>query len=720
MQTLDQRIAAKIPGADTGIEIRKSICTICDPNTQCGLDCSVRNGVVVKVEGSDENPFNRGALCAKGAATRQYLYHENRIKTPLRRTGPRGSGAFEAVSWETALDEIAEKVLAAKKQSGPESVVFYAGYTKYFRPYLIRLAHAFGSPNYCSESSTCNMATVMAQKLVFGAPGAPDLANTGCLLVWSCNPFHTGHGRAQAIQKKLDQGMKMIAVDPRVTPTTQRADIHLQLRPGTDGALALAMANVIIAENLHDRDFVANHARGFDEYRDYVRAFTPERGEELTGVPADRIRAAARLFAGAKPACVQPSASPVVHHTNGVQNYRAVFSLVALTGNYDVRGGNFVEPPSYLYVGGRFPTREHAFENPAPVSSLPPRVGADRFPVWMETATEEAQAMCLPDQIRSGEPYPLKALVGFGMNYRMWPDPEGFRASWDNLDLVVNTDIFMTDTCKWADIVLPACTSLERMEFRAYGGGYVNLSQPVIPPMHESMSDVDMIFELAKRICPGDELFRSGYEACLDWILEPSGMTVAELKKHPGGMPVPNPLRIPEKKYRDGAKTPSGKIEFKSAVLEKYGEKPGFESLPVYTPPKRSPDGSPGIAKDFPLVLNTGSRLPMFVHSRLNHLTWTRNLRPAHPAADIHPETAAPLGIRQNDRVRLSTPEGAIEVAANLTRMVRPDVVHMYHGVAEADANTLFDKDYLDPVSGFPGYKSALCTLERICGAEDR
>ncbi len=714
MTTLEQRIAAKLPGDDTGIAIRKSLCTICDPLTQCGLDCYVKDGRVIKVEGSDENPFNRGALCSKGAATRQYLYHENRLKTPLRRVGPRGSNRFEPISWDDAIGEIADKLLAAKQEHGPESVVFYAGYTKYFRPYLIRLAHVFGTPNYCSESSTCNMATGMAQRLVFSAPGAPDLANTDCLLVWSSNPFYTGHGRAQMIQKRLDQGMKMIVVDPRITPTTARADIHLQLRPGTDGALALAMANVIINENLYDHDFVDNYTHGFQAYRDYVRKFTPEEGERLTGVPAGKIQAAARLFAGAKTACVQPSASPVVHHTNGVQNSRAMFMLVALTGNYDVPGGNRAEPPSYLYVGAGFQTREHQFENPVPITSLPPRIGSERFPVWMETASPEAQAMALPDQLRSGQPYPLKALVGFGMNYRMWPDSEGFKKSLDNLDLVVNTDIFMTDTCRQADIVLPACTSLERMELRAYGPRYVMLSQPVVPALYESKSDVDMIFELAKRLCPEDDLFAKGYEGCIDWILEPSGITVSELKKHPGGMPVPHPLPMKDRKYEGGAATPSGKIEFQSTVLEKYGEKPGFEPLPVYTPPRNSPDGNPELAKEYPFVLNTGSRLPMFIHSRANHLTWTQNLRPNHPAADIHPDDATRQGIRQDDTIRLATPHGAIQVKANLTRMVLPGVVHMYHGSSLADANSLFDKDYLDPLSGFPGYKSALCRIEKI------
>jgi anaerobic selenocysteine-containing dehydrogenase len=255
---------------------------------------------------------------------------------------------------------------------------------------------------------------------------------------------------------------------------------------------------------------------------------------------------------------------------------------------------------------------------------------------------------------------------------------------------------------------------MERSELRCYAMGYIQLSQPAVAPLYESRSDVDTIFGLAERLCPDDPLFHLGYRACVDWILEPSGITVDELERHPGGMFVKNPVTALERKYRNGAKTISGKIEFKSKLLEKYGEKPGFESLPVYTPPKYSPEGSPEMAKDYPLILNTGSRLPMFIHSRVNHLSWTRSLRPNHPSADISPEDAEKLHIGPDDDLRLSTPFGSIEVKANLTRMVQPGVVHMYHGWGEADVNRLFEGEYLDPISGFPGFKSALCKVEKI------
>ncbi len=715
MKDVEKLSRGKIPGPETGIEVKKSICTICDPTTQCGLDLYVKDGKIIKVEGSKEHPYSLGTLCSKGAANRQYIYSEDRLKTPLKRTGPRGSGKFEPISWDEALDTVAAKFNEIKEQNGPESAVFFSGYTKYFRPYLKRLAHSFGSPNYLTESSTCHQATAMAQKLTFGLPGGPDLKNTKCLLVWSANPFHTNPGNARAILKGKERGMMLIVVDPRETPTTALADIHLQVRPGTDGALALAMANVIIHERLYDQDFVANYSYGFEDYREYVQQFTPERGEKLTGVPADKIAKAARMYASIKPAAIMPSASPVVHHTNGVQNYRAVFALAGLTGNYDIAGGNVVVPPSFIHIPGLIPTREHEFIQCRPWSEMPPRIGADRFPVWGDIIDEEGQAMHLPSQIRSGEPYPLKALIGFGMNHRMWPDSSGLLESVGKLDFFVNVDIFMTDTCKYADIVLPACTSVERSELRCYPMGYIIFTQPAIPPLYDSRSDVEIIYELAARLGLDDPLFKAGYEASVDWILAPSGISVAELKNYPGGMFVPNPMKLPEKKYlKQGFKTPSGKMEFKSKVLEKYEGRPGFEAIPVYRPPKYSRESAPELAQEYPFILNTGSRLPMYVHTRTFRLTWTNSLRPNHPAADISPADAARLGIKQDDAIRISTPKDAIVVKANLTQMVQPGVIHMYHGHSEADVNVLFEGDYLDPLSGYPGFKSALCKVEKV------
>ena len=261
-QTAVDAYGATIMGEATGIEVKKSICAICDPTTQCGLDCYVKDGRVVKVEGTLENPQNVGTLCAKGAAQRQWVYHEERVRTPLKRVGPRGSGQMVPISWEEALDTIAGKLQQIKAESGPESVVFYCGYPKQPRPFLQRLAMQYGSPNYGTESSSCFTAALMAWRLNYGAMAGPDLANTKCALIWGKNLFHSGTTASRHLLNARERGVKFIVVDPRATGLNSIADIHLALRPGTDGALALAMADVIISEGLYDREFTARMDEG--------------------------------------------------------------------------------------------------------------------------------------------------------------------------------------------------------------------------------------------------------------------------------------------------------------------------------------------------------------------------------------------------------------------------------------------------------------------------
>ena len=744
MDTLARRLKAKLPGEDTGIEVRKSVCAICDPMTQCGLDLFVRDGRIVKVEGSRENPHSRGTLCAKGAATRQYVYHEDRLRTPLRRTGPRGSGEYEPVSWDEALDEVVANLERVRAESGPEAAVFYVGYPKQPRPFVQRLALQYGTPNFCTESSTCFTATAMAFKLLYGQLAGPDVRNARCLLVWTANPFYANTPGAEPLLDALDRGMKLIVVDPRRTPLASRAHLHLQLRPGTDGALALGVAHVILREGLEDRAFIAAHTHGFAAYREYVAGFDPERVESITGVPAEQIRAAARMYASTRPAALQFSAAPVVHHTNGVQNSRAVFTLIGLTGNFDVAGGNRVAPYSWLEIGGAgFVTRQKEFELPRPLDELPPRVGATRFPVWAELV-DQAQAMDLPRQIRSGDPYPLRALVAFGLNHRMFPDSAGFLDAIQRLDFICDVDLFATDSSRYADIVLPACSSVERSEVRCYPEKYVVLTRPAISPVGEARSDTDIVFDLARRLglddpllnpvplpAPGEAAGSGGdggpadplepdavFTAAMDWILAPSGLTMAELGAHPGGMPVPDPPPPAERAYlATGFPTPSGKMELASSVLAKHGPALGVDALPTYRPPRHSAMASPDLAGDYPFVLNTGSRLPMFVHSRTYRLQWTRGLRP-RPAADLNPVDARRLGIAQGDQIELATPSGSICVHANLTELGQPGVVHMYHGCPEADVNLLLEDDYLDPISGFPGFKALLCAVRKVSGEE--
>jgi anaerobic selenocysteine-containing dehydrogenase len=292
----------------------------------------------------------------------------------------------------------------------------------------------------------------------------------------------------------------------------------------------------------------------------------------------------------------------------------------------------------------------------------------------------------------------------------MWPGSDYMLEALKKLDFLVNVDIFMTDTARLSDVILPACTSFERSELKVYTDKYIVWTRRVIEPLGESRSDADIIFDLAKRLAPDDKVMKKGYEASVDWILKPSGLTLAKLKKHPGGLALKDVKMPPYRKYRKaGFPTPSGKMELASSILDEAG----LDPLPRYREPEIGPLSTPEIYKKFPLILTTGARLPMYQHSRTFRLPWTRGLRP-EASVDINPRDAEERGIKGGDRVSLSTPRNALEVRANITEIVPPGAVNIYHAWPEADVNLLIEPDYLDPISGFPGFKSLLCEVKKI------
>jgi anaerobic selenocysteine-containing dehydrogenase len=300
-------------------------------------------------------------------------------------------------------------------------------------------------------------------------------------------------------------------------------------------------------------------------------------------------------------------------------------------------------------------------------------------------------------------------MLAFGLNYRMWPGSDFALESFKKLDFLVDVDLFMTDTAKLADVVLPACSSFERSELKFYPEKRIWWTLPAIAPLGKSRSDADIIFDLAAILAPDDELLRAGHEAAVDWMLQPSGMKVADLKKYPRGLVVEDAATPPYRQYENGGfQTPSGKMEFTSLVLTEHG----LDALPVYREPLLSPVSATEAAKNFPLILTTGARLPFFIHSRAYRVPRLLSFQP-DPTADLNPADARQRGVNQGDWVLLSTQRGAVRVRANLTETVGPGVVNMYHGRPEADVNTLVDPDYRDPISGFPGFKSLLCEVQK-------
>jgi len=680
--------------AESKEEIRRSICDMCCLG-RCGIEVFVKDNRATRVRPFKGYP--NGPLCVKGNSILFQLYHPDRIRYPMKRTNSKGSlrATWRRISWDEALGAIAENLTRIKQKYGAEKVLFYAGDPKDpVRPNLQRLALKFGSPNYGTESSTCHRATVLATSLN-GAGSAGLTPATRAVIIWAHNPAWSMAREMQELISAKERGVKIIDVDPRMAPTTRLADIHLQLRPGTDGALALGMARVIINEKLYDKEFVLKWTQGFREFSDYVQQFTPENVQKITGVPAARLEAAARLYASNKPTGWITSASPTVHHWNGCQNHRAISAMTALTGAVSVPG---LEPS----VSGPSPRDISEWR-----TLLPPlrnrRVDRKDFPVW-EQFVEEIQVNRMPEYVKEGA---LRAGLFVGCNFRMWPQDQLYAEAISNMEFTAGADFWLTPTMELMDIVLPAATSLERLGPIYVAGRTVFLPQPVVPPIGEARGDMQWMWDLAKHLGMGADFWNGDVMATLDWQLEPLGITAADLIKQPKGAVIPPPGTNKPPYGRPGFKTPSGKFELKSSILEKAG----FDGLPAYREPPEGPVAAAQMAEKFPLVFNTGSREPMYVHSRHRNNPRLRELQP-DPKVDINPKDAQVRGIKQGEDVIVETPAGRITVKANITNLAQPGVAHVVHGWPRADVNTILART-LDPISGFPAFKSQLCQVRK-------
>ena len=714
MTELEKKLKAKIPGEDTGIEVRRSLCAICSPGHHCGVDCYVKDGKIIRVEGTEEHPYNKGKLCTKGSALRNYVYREDRIKTPLRRVGQRGEGKFEPISWDEAYAIIAENLNRVKQRYSANSVAFFSGYCKWYRPIFHRFAHVFGSVNFGTDDSTCNEAKVMGDKCTAGCGAGPDLAHANTYLAWNYEGYYSSHLSVAGVQNLKARGGKVIIIDIRDTPASKNlADIFLKINPGTDGALALGMAKLIIDNGWADMDYVEKYTFGFDKYKELVDQYPLDRVCQITGLDGDKILEATRLYATNGPASTNYSASALVHHINGFNSHRAIVCLSALTGNFDRQGGNIPNPPTYLHKPAGFQTREHEFRSERYPGGAE-QIGAARFPLW-DSLFDEFQGVDLLRQLEEGTPYPVKAIFGLGMNAKMFPETDKLLAAMaENLDFFVNTDLFMTLTCKYADVVLPACTSVERGEMKAYQGGYLTFTKPVIQPLYQSKSDVDILCELARYMDLDDDMLKAGYETCMDWIIDGCGLTVADLKASdlPVKVPIAQWPAQPGKILANGFHTPSGKFEFYSNTIAAIDPKFGLDPLPSYRDSLED-QNDPETREKYPFYLCTGARLAHAVHSRVHEVPWLRSLRP-DPTVEIHTADAARLGLRDGDKAAISSPYGEIRMTVKVTSKAKQGVVMALHGYTEANVNELIGRNHLDPYTGYPGFKGMRCNIRKV------
>ena len=703
-------------GASSGeAAIFKSVCRSCHGG--CGVLLHVRDGILVKVRGVPQSPLNHGRLCPIGTCTTDIVNHPDRLKYPRRRIGPRGSGKWERISWDEALDEISSRLLAIRKEYGPEAIALGTGTGRHHIRWVSRFGHALGTPNWTEPGfAQCFHPRVNTCILTFGDFPVSDFTGgtpPGCMLFWGHNPLNSGpDGETRFnVREALDTNPKIIVVDPRATELTRRADIWLQLRPGTDDALALSFLNVIIEEKLYDEPFVHAWTHGFAQLAECVRDYTPEWAEPITWVPADKIRAAARLFSCTKPAMLEWGVA-MEHTPNCIQTVRAASMLPVLTGNIDVPGGWVFG----MHGLGRFPS---LIENLTPQANAR-RLGADRFKLLSGEGADlpAAHIPTLLQAMRDGKPYPVKAFLVFGNNtLTTYANSSVVYESLMKLDFMVCADLFMTPTAELADIVLPAASWPEINQLAALPtiAGNVVLANQRAVRIGECMSDEEMFVALARRmkLSVGTE----SVEEVLDAQLKAGGLGVTfDKMKEIGSIKIP--LRY--RKYEDGGfKTPTGKIELYSTRFEEMGYAP----LPHYEEPPESPLASPDIARDFPLILTTGARIPTFFNSEHRQI---ENLRKAHrhPVAEIHPATAESHGIKEGDWMWIETRRGRIRQRAKLTEGIDPRVIAAQHGwwfpeepapdygVWRSNVNMLTDNQPpYDPAMGTYQLRALLCRV---------
>ncbi len=708
-----------------GTEIRKSICRVCARG--CPIDVELRGDEIRQITPS--NPQGGGNLCALGYAYKEYVLRPDRIKSPMRRVGERGSGQFEPISWEDAYREIAEKLLKIREESGADAVAFYTGYSKWYRPVFQRFVHSFGTLNYGTESSACHQSYRMASELNFGSLTTPDINNSDLFIGWAYNPFYSGNTQGIPLDDFKERGGRILVVDPKYTPAAKLADIHLRPNPGTDGALAHFFGNYLIAHGKTDADYIAAYVHGFEAYKRYVKKFSLEKTAEITGIPASSLIAAAELIADSPRFSISISGAAIPHHRNGMQNCRAIQALLAITGNFDAEGGNlpveypvdalnlkvewdkFVDETRPLSEDGTGYQNSVAWHSRNPAFSAEgrrlckPKIGSQRFPLWAQIV-DEFQSMDLSRQILEGTPYPIRAVFALGMNRRMFIDNSRLMEALGKLDFFVDTDIFWTDAARAADIVLPACTSLERAELVASGPA-VRYVSPAIKPLYASKSDADILCELAEAMQLDDPLLRRGYEAIARHVIMKIGLTFADLKSSGAAARIPGKQPyFPGASLRLGLRTPTKKIELYSETIARIPEEYGLNPLPTYR--ESLPRGG---KSEYPLTLVAGSRIPTRFHSRFHGVRSAQYFRP-EPSAEIHPDDAKELGIKQGDAITVTTPTGAIHVRSELTKAAKRGTVFMFQSYADdADVNRIIGWNHLDPYSGFPGYRSVRCRV---------
>ncbi len=718
----------------------------------CGAKLYVQDGKVVKVEGDENHPWNQGRLCVRALALTQYMYHPDRVKYPLKRVGKRGEGKWERISWDEAFDTCEKKLKEIRDKFGAESVIFCQGTGRDMGGPITMMMYAYGSPNWINYGLSGHCCYSPRQFAMFSTTGDycvldasqflekryddPQWQPPKVIIVWAQNPCATdpdafyGHWIIDCMKR----GSKLIVVDPRANWLASRSELFLQIRSGTDGALALGMLNVIINEGLYDKQFVEKWTYGFDQLKERVQQYPPDKVAEITWIPKEKIIEAARLYATSKPAAIQWGV-PIDMCPEGSVVAQAINHLWCITGNVDNPGGNVIARASHGVTSYPYTQDEmiklYGEELFKKLSEK--RMGAQRYPAF-KNFRAWAQPDAVLDQLESGQPYRIKAAWIQSENILacMAADPRRHFEALKKLDFIAVVDLFLTPTAQaFGDIFLPAATFPEKESIRSWWSPLSVTVKAV--EVEECRSDWEINLEMAKRLSTKSYPFKTVKEL-LNSRLNAAGKNYDELAAKGSWEATPEGPSKPYYRYERGLLRKDGKPGFntttgKIELYSKFFEQCGVDPLPYYEEPPESPVASPVLCEEYPLILGTGARSPAFFHSEHRQIPWLREIDP-DPNVEIHPETAEKLGISHGEWVHVENQRGKIKARAKVTLMVHPKMVMVahgwwlpeakgtepyFHGVWEYNVNNLIPMG-TQGRSGFGGgnYRCGLCKVTKI------
>lgn len=679
---------------------------------------TVEDGKVVKVRPDPDAPLSRGHACGKGMTIIEQMYHPDRLLHPLKRVGERGSGKWQQITWDEALDTIAQKLTALSEDYGPECISTITGTGRHHIGYMWRFADAIGTPNVATAGGIiCLGPRRNAGFSTSGTYCSIDYYGDvmpQCIVAWGANPVVSGaDGELQWHPKRcVKAGSKLIAVDPQLSETAKQADIWLRIRPGTDGALALGMIRMIIEEDLYDHEFVDNWTYGFDDLKEAVSGYTPEKVEKITWVPREKLSEAVHMMASYKPMGLEWGCA-IEQSFNSTQTCRAVYMIPALLGSYDVPGG-FVES-------------KHMVDSRRPVQDPHPKLFNDHKYSHLKPYAHPHDVM---DAIRYSIPFKIRALLSFANNSVIsLPDSRRVYDSIKEVEFFVCMDIFMTPTAELADIVLPAALwpEVNAVFTMPEYSEHMVLCQQKIVQVGECRQDEDVMIDICKRM--GKDYGADSQIQLLNRELEdmagrvPSmrGMNFEKLKKLG--------YYVPERTYynykrRGGFDTPTGKYEFYSKEMEELGGVP----VPQWKEPPVTPVSRPDLSRQFPYILTTGGRRMQYFISNNRQIRSLRRQYP-FPLVRMHPDTAAENGIKEGDWVYIRTFRGSITQKAKFEPDMDPRVINVDFGWwypeagapdfgwDESNANILTSCD--DGCDEFMGSYQLRCTVCNIFKNED-